>query len=97
MKDFFKALFNELAVHGKMLVGTNFSAGEFGHVKAGDQRRPCQCGAVDCLETYCGMSALIADIQKLRPLLEKRGYSLADITGIFYGNWLRFFNETLPE
>lgn len=39
----------------------------------------------------------IADIQKLRPLLEKRGYSLADITGIFYGNWLRFFNETLPD
>ncbi len=39
----------------------------------------------------------IADLQKLVPLLEKRGYSMLDITGIFYGNWLRFFGETLPE
>lgn len=39
----------------------------------------------------------IADLQKLVPLLEKRGYPLTDVTGILYGNWLRFFGETLPE
>ena len=39
----------------------------------------------------------IADLQKLVPLLEKRGYSKADVPGILHGNWLRFFGETLPE
>ena len=42
----------------------------------------------------------IADLQGLRPLLRKRGYSEADIKAIFHGNWLRFFerawNTTLP-
>lgn len=39
----------------------------------------------------------IADLQKLVPMLEKKGYSKADIAGIMHGNWLRFFGETLPE
>jgi membrane dipeptidase len=39
----------------------------------------------------------IADLQKLVPLLEKKGYPTADITAIMYGNWLRFFSETLPD
>src|SRR5262245_61418115 len=30
----------------------------------------------------------IADLQKLPPILEKRGYSADDIRGIMYGNWL---------
>jgi len=29
-------------------------------------------------------------------MLARRGYSPADIDGIFYGNWLRFFGEALP-
>ncbi len=39
----------------------------------------------------------IADLQKLAGLLEKKGYSKPDITGILYGNFLRFFSETLPD
>jgi len=39
----------------------------------------------------------IADLQKLEGLLEARGYSNADIDGIFYGNWMRFFTEALPK
>jgi membrane dipeptidase len=35
----------------------------------------------------------IADLQKLPGLLKERGYSADDITGILYGNWLRFFRE----
>jgi len=37
----------------------------------------------------------IADIQKLVPILERRGYSTEAIAGIFHGNWLRFFGEVL--
>jgi len=39
----------------------------------------------------------IADLQKLDGVLKTRGYSDADIDGIFYGNWLRFFSEHLPK
>jgi membrane dipeptidase len=35
----------------------------------------------------------IADLQKLPALFEKRGYKPADIEGIMYGNWVRFFRE----
>jgi membrane dipeptidase len=38
----------------------------------------------------------IADLRKLAPLLEKRGYSQPDIDAILHGNWLRFFGEVLP-
>ena len=38
----------------------------------------------------------IADMQKLEPILSKRGYSDADIDAVFHGNWLRFFAEALP-
>src|SRR5262249_22578692 len=36
----------------------------------------------------------IADLQRLPELLRKRGYTSADIEGILYGNWVRFFQET---
>jgi membrane dipeptidase len=39
----------------------------------------------------------IHDLHKLEPLLARRGYSDQDIDAIFYGNWLRFFGEALPE
>ena len=39
----------------------------------------------------------IADIQKLGAVLEKRGYSDDDVNAVFYGNWLRFFREALPN
>lgn len=38
-----------------------------------------------------------ADVQRLAEFLEKRNYSTADIELIFYGNWLRFFTEALPD
>ena len=39
----------------------------------------------------------IADIQKLGAILNERGYSKSDIDAIFSGNWLRFFEQALPE
>lgn len=38
----------------------------------------------------------ITDLHKLESILESRGYSGADIDGIFFGNWLRFFTASLP-
>lgn len=35
----------------------------------------------------------IADLQLLKPLLEKRGYSPQDIENIFHKNWLRFLQK----
>lgn len=36
------------------------------------------------------------DISRLCETLSRRGYSDTDIAGIMYGNWVRFFGETLP-
>jgi len=38
----------------------------------------------------------IADLQKLVPILESRGYTSTAIADIMHGNWLRFFAEVLP-
>lgn len=35
----------------------------------------------------------IADLQKLPTILQRRGYSAEDITGIMGGNWIRFLQE----
>jgi membrane dipeptidase len=37
----------------------------------------------------------IADLQKLEPLLEKRGYSEEDVKNVFSENWLRLLRENL--
>ena len=37
-----------------------------------------------------------ADLQKLDEILASRGYSSEDINNIFHGNWLRFFQRSLP-
>lgn len=38
----------------------------------------------------------ISDLQKLLPILSRRGYSHTDIEGIMHGNWLRLFQRALP-
>ncbi len=39
----------------------------------------------------------IADLHKFAETLARRGYTDAQIDGIFHGNWLRFFGEALPQ
>lgn len=39
----------------------------------------------------------ISDLQRLVDLLSNRGYSDEDIAAIMHGNWIRFFEEVLPE
>jgi membrane dipeptidase len=38
----------------------------------------------------------IADLQKVAPILSARGYSEADIEGIFGGNWINFLMRGMP-
>ena len=35
----------------------------------------------------------IADLQRVPEMLRRRGYKEADVEGIMYGNWVRFFRE----
>ncbi len=44
-----------------------------------------------------GAIGTIADVHKLEDILAIRGYSAADIDGIFFGNWLRLFTKSLPK
>ncbi len=39
----------------------------------------------------------IADLQKLEPILERRGYSEEEIRMIFHGNWITFFQRVLAS
>lgn len=39
----------------------------------------------------------VADLTKYGEILDRRGYSSADIENIFHGNWLRFLRRTLPQ
>jgi membrane dipeptidase len=47
-------------------------------------------------EVPVGMET-IADLQKLAPMLLKRGYSDAQVDAIFHGNWLGFFRKHLAR
>lgn len=38
----------------------------------------------------------IADLHQIADVLLKRGYADSDVDQIFYGNWLRFFQDALP-
>ena len=54
-----------LIVHGRRVSGGRFAAGELGHVRAGDEGRLCNCGKMDCLETYCSRDAILAEVQRV--------------------------------
>jgi fructokinase len=52
-----------IVVHGRVLVGPNAIAGEWGHNRlAGEAAaRPCYCGRTNCIETFLSGPALAAD------------------------------------
>jgi membrane dipeptidase len=37
------------------------------------------------------------DVQKMVGIMQRRGFSEPDIEAVFYGNWMRFFGEVLPD
>ena len=52
-----------IVVSGKVLVGPNAIAGEWGHnpLPGEDEARPCYCGRTNCIETFLSGPALAAD------------------------------------
>jgi membrane dipeptidase len=53
-------------------------------------------GGYGCEQTPADLNTY-RDVQKLGPLMLERGFSQEDIQAVFFGNWLRFFQESLPE
>jgi predicted NBD/HSP70 family sugar kinase len=51
-------------VNGAPYPGAHGTAGEIGHLVAGNDGRPCCCGQLDCLETYSSVPAICSDINK---------------------------------
>ncbi|AIF44374.1 ROK family protein [Virgibacillus sp. SK37] len=47
-----------LFMNGKLYTGSNFSAGEFGHINLYKDGKPCTCGNNGCYERYASSAAL---------------------------------------
>ncbi|KAJ1684185.1 hypothetical protein LUZ63_020478 [Rhynchospora breviuscula] len=47
-----------LMIDGRLHVGRNGMAGEFGHIRVVPDGRPCECGHTGCWEQYCSGKAL---------------------------------------
>ena len=56
-----------LFVRDGLIRGSHFGAGEFGHVRAGEEKRRCGCGKLDCLETYASLRAMLGEVRRLCP------------------------------
>lgn len=65
---------------GRLIVGDRFTAGEIGHVSAGNEGRVCTCGRADCLETYCSLPAILREILTVCP--DSSVENAADIAGV---------------
>jgi membrane dipeptidase len=53
-------------------------------------------GGYGCEQTPADLNRY-RDLQKLVQIMKNRGFPDSDIESIFHGNWLRFFNEVLPD
>ena len=63
---------------GRLVHGANGNAAELGHVSVDAHGRPCHCGSIGCLETYCSGTA-IADRTRERLASASDPSSLRDI------------------
>lgn len=62
--EYGKGIGSGIIVHGKVLHGHRFSAGEFGHTHILEDGPACKCGSFGCLEAIAGIGALEARIRK---------------------------------
>jgi predicted NBD/HSP70 family sugar kinase len=65
---------------GDIYHGAGGGAGEFGHVSAVDDGRPCSCGRRGCLETVVSDPALVAEAREQGLLTKKQG--IADLRSL---------------
>jgi predicted NBD/HSP70 family sugar kinase len=62
-----------VAIGGKLHYGSNFCAGEIGHVKIESTGPPCACGQIGCLETFVNGAAIVAQAKAKAIDWESRG------------------------
>jgi glucokinase len=48
-----------IIIEGKLYRGSNFAAGELGHIPLNEEGPKCNCGGTACLETYIGNNRII--------------------------------------
>ncbi|MEK7405287.1 MAG: ROK family protein [Acidobacteriota bacterium] len=63
-----------IVLNGKLLLGYNGAAGEFGHTHIMESGPACKCGSIGCLEAVAGAHAVEA---KIRKAIAEGGTSLA--------------------
>jgi glucokinase len=67
-----------IAVDGRLFLGANGNAGEFGHHTFDAHGPLCGCGSRGCVETYASAPALVASV--LRPFSQGRTPRLRDLS-----------------
>lgn len=68
-----------IAVDGRLFLGANGNAGEFGHHTFDPHGPLCGCGSHGCVETYASAPALVASL--LRPFRQGRTPRLQELAG----------------
>jgi glucokinase-like ROK family protein len=56
-----------IVLDGHLYQGDGFGAGEIGHTAVADNRRPCRCGSIGCLETIASTRAVVQRARELAP------------------------------
>jgi predicted NBD/HSP70 family sugar kinase len=62
-----------MAIAGRLHYGSNYCAGEIGHVKIESTGPPCACGQIGCLETFVNGPAVVAQAKAKAIDWESRG------------------------
>jgi membrane dipeptidase len=70
----------------------SLSSGSIRHVGIGTDLD----GGYGCEQTPADLNRY-RDLQKMVDMMQRRGYSDEEVQSVFYGNWLRFFGEVLPD
>lgn len=72
--DYGAGIGSGIIVNGKLLLGENGGAGEFGHTHIMESGPACKCGSIGCLEAVAGARAVET---KIRKAIAEGGTSLA--------------------
>jgi N-acetylglucosamine repressor len=62
--DYGKGIGAGVILHGELLRGHRWAAGEFGHTRVAEDDTACKCGSFGCLEALAGSVALESRIRK---------------------------------
>lgn len=60
-----RGISSAMVFDGHLFQGAKGSSGEIGHIPIAKNGRLCICGRTDCLESYCGTKALLADVNEV--------------------------------